>query len=69
MRNPDLMEQVTNYASNEMKQCPGVSESAALEILCAVSLWLNQWYKYCDNPEEYPKPVLKMSLKNSHNLL
>lgn len=61
------MRKITDYASREMKACPGVSESAALELLCSVSLWLEQWYKHCE--EGGPRPAIQVSMKNVHELL
>lgn len=68
MRDSELMKRITDYASFEMKQTPGASEAAALEILCAVTLWLHQYYEHCENPE-HPMPTLKIPLKNSHHLM
>lgn len=69
MRNAKLMRQIVDYASAEMKQTPGVSETAALELLCSVALWLHQYYKHCDDPEIYPMPTIKPVMKNVHHLM
>jgi len=69
MRNKELMKRVTDYASDEMKRCPGVSECAALELMCSVSLWLHQYYEHCDAPESHPMPTIKPIMKGVHHLM
>lgn len=69
MRDPDLMKKVTDYASAEMKRCPGVSECAALELLNSVSLWLHQYYQHCDDPEGHPMPTIQPAMKGVHHLM
>lgn len=66
-RDKELMRRVSDYASVQMKQCPGVSESSALEILGSVSLWLHEYYRHCEEPNKHPLP--KLMLKNAHELL
>ena len=68
-RAKNLMKRVVDYTSFQMKQTPGVSEAAALELLCSVSLWLHQYYAHCENPDQHPMPTIKPAMKNIHNLM
>ena len=69
MRNIEFMKRVVDYSSAEMKQTPGVSEAAALELLCSVSLWIHQYYLHCDDPERHPMPTIKPVMKGVHHLM
>lgn len=68
-RDLEFVLKISDYASKQMKSNPSVSECAALEILCSISVWLSQWYEYCENPENKEKPTMHISLKNVHNLI
>lgn len=69
MRDKELMKKITDYASAEMKAVPGVSEAAALELLCSVSLWLHQYYEHCDDPEHHPMPTIQPAMNGVHHLM